>query len=64
MCIVFVRTHVEVQVPVLVLSVYGLEKPQKAFYECETLVKQVYLGQMGEWGVQLAAFSASAAAAL
>lgn len=36
------------------LSVCGLERPQKNFYECETLVKQVYLGQMGEQDIQLA----------
>lgn len=29
-------------------------KATKNFYECETLVKQVYLGQMGEQDVQLA----------
>lgn len=31
----------------------GSEKPQKAFYECETPIKQVYLGHMGEQDVQL-----------
>lgn len=53
MCIcMFVHIQVEVQVCVLSVCV-GLKKPQKAFYECETLVKQVYLGQMGEQDVQL-----------
>lgn len=51
---VFVHVHAEKQVCVHGLSVCGLEKPQKAFYECETLVKQVYLGQMGEQDLQLA----------
>lgn len=51
---VLLLMHVGAQVCVLVLSVCGLEKPQKAFYECEALVKQVYLGQMGDQGVRLA----------
>lgn len=66
---VFVHIHVGAQVCASVLSVCGLEKPQKAFYECETLVKQVYLGQMGEQDAQralslLPALLCSAAAAL
>lgn len=37
----------------MLVLVHGLEKPQKVFYECETLVKQVYSGQMWEQDVQV-----------
>lgn len=38
----------------------GWKKPQKAFNECETPVKQVYLGQMGERPARRPAHSAAA----
>lgn len=49
---------------------FGPEKPQKVFYECETPIEQVYLGHMGEQDAQLEGYllpaiptAASAAAA-